>query len=318
MSLFVQNITLGISNSDYLVEKVTLPQLNKGKIDIMVKPGTVAVIDGVKYKGTKDPYKLSREALGTKKATPEAYLLPDKMFDSISIPFFGGQHVVSISSLTTAKATFSIVGTATVEIADHKELAKYFERTITREDLVNELTATVKPHLSNEVNAAASKYITPETTEVTLRVALDNVAQDVMKSRKTASALFNMGLMISARGITMHLNALDDAEDKLRVINEALTCKALSSLDNDLLDRQERELAAARQHEIDKIRAERTDLRESTETKNINTNTNGNGKVIINNGSPAAPQPQKRFCTQCGAEIQNSSARFCPLCGAKL
>ncbi len=314
MGLFVQNISLRMSDKGYLIEKVELPQLNKGKIDLVVAPGTIAYVGGVKYKGSKAPYKITREVVGAKKSSTDAYLVADKPFESISVQFFGGQHVVSISSLPTAKAKFSIVGTANVEVSEYKDLAAYFGRSITRDDLVAEINANFRAHLTNEVSAAASRYITADTTEVSLNVALDNVANDVMKSRKTVSMLVNMGLILSARGISMHLNALDGTDDKLRLINDALTCKALSSLDDDMLDRQERELAAARQHEIDLIRAQRTDINESTETKNINTNTSGNGKVVIN---PPAGANNKHYCPNCGAEVA-AKAKFCPDCGQKL
>jgi rubrerythrin len=161
------------------------------------------------------------------------------------------------------------------------------------------------------VNTAACKYITPETTEVTLSAALDSVSQDVMKSRKTGSMLANMGLMLSARGITMHLNSLDESEDIMRIINDAVNDKAIRSLDDDLLDREEKEKAAARQHEIDMARANRTDISESTETRNYNTN---GGNVTINNPAPK----NKRYCPECGTEITSPNAKFCPSCGQKL
>lgn len=327
MGLFVQSIVLRMTDERYVVEKVALPELTKEKIDLTVLPGTIAVLGGVKYKGQESPYKLTREIVGSKRASVDVYLFPDKSFDNFTISFFGGQHVVSISSLPSAKAKFSIVGTATVEIADYKELAGYFKRSMTKEDLIEEINKNFRGHLSNEVSVAASRYITPETTEVTLRGALESVSQEVMKSRKTASLLMGMGLILSARGISMHLNALEDADDKFRIINDALTSKAISSLDNDILDREERERAAARQHEIDLIRAQRTEIKDTTETRNINTNTNtqGGGTVnIINSSAPsAAPAakkaaPEKRFCTECGKEVAREGAKFCPFCGGKL
>jgi rubrerythrin len=182
--------------------------------------------------------------------------------------------------------------------------------------LVEEINKDFRVHLSNEVNTAASKHITPETTEVALRSVLDSVSQDVMQSRKTSSMLMDMGLMLSARGITMHLNALDQAEELMDAINNALADKAIISLNNDVLDREERERAAIRQHELDMARVNRTDIRESTETRNYNTN---GGNVTINNPSPNNPAPTaKRFCPECGTEITSPNAKFCPSCGQKL
>ncbi len=320
MGLFSQSIVLRMSNPDYVIEKTALPQITKNNIDLTVVPGTVAVIGGLKYKGQEVAYKVTRDIIGSKKACAEAYLFPDKTFDSVSVTFFGGQHVVSISSLPKAKAKFSIVGTATVEVGDYKDLANFFGRSMTKEQLAEEINKNFRGHLSNEVSVAASKYITPETTEITLRAALENVAQDVMKSRKTASFLMNMGLILSARGISMHLNALEDADDKLRAINDALTDKAIASLDDDLLDRQERENAAARQHEIDLVRASRTNISETTDTKNVNTNATGNAAshVVINNNNIKQASKGKSFCTECGAELPKGSLKFCPNCGKKI
>ena len=189
VGLFSQDITLGISGSEYLVEEVELPPIARDRVNVTVLPGTVAVLAGVKYKGQQFPYKLTRAIVGNKKNATTVFLMPDKMMDNISISFFGGQHVVSLSSMPTAKAKFSIVGNALVEVADHKELANYFKRSMTREELVAEINASMRGHLSNEVSVAASKYITPDTTEITLRAALDDVAKEVISSRKTATSL---------------------------------------------------------------------------------------------------------------------------------
>ena len=318
MSWFVQEIVLRLSDEKYLIEKTALPPLVKDKIDLSVAPGTVAIVGGTTYKGRETPYKLTREVVGLKRAATDAYLYPDKPFDGIAVTFFGGQHIVSVSSLPSAKAKFSIVGTASLEISDFRDLAAYFKRTITKEDLAGEINKNVRTHLSNEVSAAASKYITSETTEVTLRGALENIASDVMKSRKTASLLLNMGLILSPRGISMHLNALGDAENKMQRILDALTDKALESLDNDILDRAERELAAQRQHEIDLIRAAQTEIKE--ETKNINTTTNGNGKIVIQKPekNESKAERERQFCPECGAKLTEKEGKFCPFCGKKL
>lgn len=318
MGLFVQNIVLSMSDSKFLIEKTALPPLTKDKIDLSVVPGTVAIVGGVAYKGREMPYKLTRAAVGMKSVAVDIYLYPDKPFESISVTFFGGQHIVSVSSLPTAKAKFSVVGKAAVEVADYKDLAVYFARSMTKDDLVEEINKGVRGFLSDEVSSAASRFITSETTENTLRAALENIAADVMKSRKTASALLNMGLILAPRSISLHLNALDDAENKVQKILDALTDKALASLNNDLLDRAEREQAAQRQHEVDLIRARQTLI--SEETKNINTTTKGDGKVIIQGAGKDEGQkaPARRFCSECGAALTEKDAKFCPFCGKKL
>ena len=315
MGLFVQEIVLRLSDNKNVIEKVELPKLTKEKIDLIVTPGTIAYVGGVKYKGQERPHQILRSMIGVKNVVTEAFLFPDKNFDSLMVSFFGGQHVVSVSSLPSAKAKFSIVGTASVEIADYQELANHYNRTMTRESLVDDINKTVRAHLSDEVSVAASKYITAETTEITLRSALNDIAKEVISSRKTASALMNLGLILSARGISMHINPIEDTENILNSINSALADKAISSLDNDKLEREDRERSAERQHEIDLIRANRTDITENT--NNINNNGNGGNVTINNNGSGEGVATGKKFCPNCGAKL-TGSGKFCPECGEKL
>lgn len=317
MGLFVQEIVLGLSDEKYILEKVELPKLTKDKIDLTVSPGTVALISGVKYKGQEMPYKLTRDLVGSKATQTTVMLYPDKMFDVVTVPFFGGQHMVSLSTLNLAKAKFSIVGNASIEVSDYKDLAVFFNCTLTRDELVEKIKQNVRMHLSDEVRTTASKYIKPETTEVDLSATLNDVARSVLNSRITSSKLMNMGLMISPRGISMHVNALDDAEETMKAINIALADKAISSLDNDILDREERETAAARQHEIDLIRARNTDINESVNTRNVNTNGKVGNVVINDSPAPAGEQGERKFCPYCGAKLV-TSGKFCPECGKNI
>lgn len=313
MGLFVQNISLALSSNSYLLEKVSLPKLSKDKIDLTVAPGTVAIIGGVKYKGQAAPYKLTRGIVGIKNGA-EAYLYSDRPFDGISLNFFGGQHVVSLSSMPAVKSKYSVVGIAAIEVSDYKDLVNYFNRSLTRDELVAEINKTVKPHLSNETISAVSRLISAETTDVSLRAMLNDVAGEIMKSRKTAALLMNMGLLLSARGITFHLNPLDDAEDASKKVHDALLDKAVDDYRNgDARDRQDRQAAAERQHEIDKIRAQNSNINENTETKNINTNTQG-GDITIVEGKK---EGSVKFCPECGTKIA-AGAKFCPECGNKL
>ena len=61
VGLMVQNITLGLSEGNYLVEQVEIPPIVKGKVNVTVLPGTIALLGGVKYKGQEIPYQLIRE-----------------------------------------------------------------------------------------------------------------------------------------------------------------------------------------------------------------------------------------------------------------
>lgn len=294
VGLLAQEFVLGLSDSNMLVEQVELPPIARDRVNVLVLPGTVAVIGGVKYKGQELPYKLNRAVVGSKHAATAIYLLPDKRMDTINVSFFGGQHMVSNSALPSVKAKFSIVGTATVEIADFKALANYVKRTITKEQLVEEINATLRAHLSNEVSVAASRYITAETTEVTLRSALNDVAKDVISSKKTISALMNMGLALSARGISMHINALDDAEDKIKLINDVLADKEAAPLHHDLP-------------------AQDASAENSDDTVTTDPTTNSSEPVEIDD-MPDDTCGDDHYCRVCGAEIP-AEAAFCPLCG---
>lgn len=314
MSLFVQNIALGMSNADNIVEKVTLPLLTKRRVDLTVAPGVIALIGSVKYKGREIPYKLTRDVLGSKQMGVEVYLWQDKPFDNIKVTFFGGQYSLSLHSLPGAKGRFALVGEATLEIADFKDLAKFVGRSITRTELSELLNKEIREHLHNEVSNQASKLVTENTTDVSFRASLDTIAQEVIRSRKVTSTLMNMGLLLSSKGgLSMHLNALEDAQAKQQVIDDALTTKALEALDNDIRDREERERDKERQFEIDRIRAEHTNVNETVETRNINTT--GNGKVVFNQNTSESKKP--RYCPICGNQI-GPDANFCASCGKKL
>ena len=109
MGLFskTQTITVGLSDSKYLVEKVETQPISKNEVDLIVRPGTVAVVGNMTFKGRNTPYPVTKEHFVTaKKETCQIYLYPDKMFDSIQISFFGGQHQLCISSLKKAKGKF--------------------------------------------------------------------------------------------------------------------------------------------------------------------------------------------------------------------
>ncbi len=325
-TLFGQEFTVGLTNSAYLIEKVTLPPIKKKNITFRVQEGTIALVGGQKYKGQNIAYQLSSfNFTDGKKNTCDIYLYPDKPFESITVSFFGGQHEITLSAAISkfARAKFAIVGSASIEIGDFKDLAKFFGRTITKEELVDEINKNYRAHLTNEVSSTACKYITRETTEIELQQHLNDIAADVMRnSKKTASLLMNMGLMMSHRGISMHLNPVEGADEQFRLLNEALMKKEMESFDQDKLDREERERAAQRQHEIDRIRAENTTREETDQHKSYSNN--GPAPVTVNesttkrgDGSRSGARTGGKFCTECGAEIKGNG-KFCANCGARL
>lgn len=312
VGLFSQDITLNLSDNKYLIEKVKLPKIVREKVNINVMPGTIAVWNHLEFKGQ---LKSTCQIFGSNEMDQFIYLVPDKLFDSITLHFFGGQHQLSISSLPAARAKYAIVGIATVEITDYKELVNYFKDSMTRDELVEEIDNALRQHLSNEVNVAVSRFITPETTELNIASVLNEVAKEVVKSNKTKMLLNNMGLILSSKGISMHLNPIDDTEEKVKTINDKLTDKAIASLDDDLRNRDADDLAVARKHELDMLLAKNT----TTTNSNINVNKSGSGNVTINNknasGNTDKKHRDKRSCNYCGKKIIGEEAKFCTYCG---
>ena len=317
MGLFTQEISLKLSKSSYLIEKVTLPVIKKKKIELKVETGTIAIINGMTYKGQGKPHELYAETLDAQKGTElTAYLYSDKFYDSFPINFMGGKHTVKLSSAVSgyARGNFAVVGTIDVEIFDYKDLAAFFDCTITKEDVIEEINKNYRSHISNEINSAVSARITEDTTEVGLKGLLTTVVDDVLRSRQAVNVLMKMGLAMSKRGFTMHINPVDNAEEITKKLNDALVDKELEGFNKDKLDREELERQRQREHEINLIKAGNTKVEESTETKNINSN--GNNPVTINEAGKGADN-DKKFCGECGAQLKPGS-KYCNFCGAKL
>jgi hypothetical protein len=138
-----------------------------------------------------------------------------------------------------------------------------------------------------------------------------------MQSRKAASVFMQMGLMLSQRGVSMHINPLEEADEMFKVLNEALLRAEVEGFDKDRLDREERDREAQRRHEIDLIRAQNTVREESDQTRTINSNGNAGNVTINETPRPASSSAQgKKFCSECGAELK-PGAKFCNECGTK-
>lgn len=352
VGLFSQDINLSLSSGEYIIEKITIPALKRKNINLMVAPGTVAIINKQTFKGQGVAYKINDVTMGGGKgAELTAYLYPDKMFDNVPITFFGGQHSVKLSVAVSgfARAKFSIVGDAVVELSDYKDLALYFDRTVTKKDVIDEINKNSRVHLTNEVSAVASSYITADTTEIELRGKLNAIASDVINNRKVSAVLMNMGLMVSQRGLSLRLNLLDETEEMVRVLQEALLKAEINELGKDEQERADRERQAQRDHEVALIIAQNTTRTEGDHTNTINGNSTT--PVTINQPAPQAqpqpapqaqpqptaqpqaqpvaqpqPAPQAqpqptgsgaKFCRECGTPVK-PGAKHCNECGAKV
>lgn len=306
MGLFSQDVTVGLENPKNVIEKISFA-VSKGKVNFAVKDGSIAVVGGVKLRHQSAPYVLERKELGILKGNKcDVFVFADKPFEKVSVNFFGGQHQVSLSSLKGAKAKFSIVGNAEIEIMDYIALAKHYDKTISKEEIVEDINNNYRSHLTNEIASAASRYITNETTEVTLMAALSQISNDVISSsRKTATILADMGLALSRRGISLRLNSLDETDEIVSKINNAINEEAIASISDA---RQKEKIKDEHDFEINRIRAENTKITENTE----NINSNGNNPVHITHTGK-----DDRYCDQCGTKV-SSTAKFCPSCGNKL
>lgn len=311
MGLFTQDITLELSNPDYVIEKVELA-LKKNKINLYVKKGFQAYIGSTCYKGRSELYEIDAEMMGgRKKDSVTAFIFPDKTFDTISIKFFAGKHKCSISYKPDAKADFSILGEVEVMINDYQLLKEAIDKTITKDELVELIKKNYREQLGNEISQAADKFITNETTENDLNASLSNIIKEVFtNSRRAANSFQKMGLIIMPGSINLTVEPFEDTDEFIATILNKINKKALDSFDEEEKEkeylRKKEELEASRKHEIDLERAKHTSIQEQI----TDVNSSGDGNVTINQQSP------DKFCVSCGVKISRS-ATFCPSCGAK-
>lgn len=311
MGLFTQEITLGLSKPSNVIEKEEIV-LKKTKINLYVKKGSVVYVGTQAYKGSTDFYEIDASMLGgRKKDSVTVYITPDKTFDTMLIKFFAGKHKCSISYKPEAKADFSIIGEVEVMINDYQLLTETFDKTMTKEELVEELNNSYRQILGNEIGQAADRYITLQTTENDLAASINKIIKDVFSTGRKASSVFQkIGLVIVPSSISLQVQPLEDADEIMATILNKINEKAIASLDDEEKEREyqrkQTEIQAERDHEINLERAKHTSISE----QKTEINNNGNGNVTIKQES------KDRFCTNCGAKIP-SGALFCPSCGTK-
>ena len=316
MGLFTQSITLGLTDKDYVIEKQEI-KLKKTDIDLYVKNGSIAFIDGMKYEGNPKAYQLDANMLGgNKKDIISCYVCPDRMFNSIIVKFFAGQHTCALSYLPAAKLKFAVVGSIEVMITDYNLLVKAFERSLTKEDLEIEINSKYKKMLGDEIAEAIKKLITPDTTESELHARLGQAAKDVFKgSRRTLSALSKLGLVLQPNSITMHVNTVGETDETITKVMDIINKYAIEDLegqrDEKEYAKQQAELDKALQHELDLAKINRSEFQEKVVDTTITKNNNGTD-TVINNFYGA-----EKFCPKCGAKMP-STAAFCSVCGTKL
>ncbi len=311
MGLFTQSIKVGLSSKDVLVEKTEI-KLKKSDIDLYVKSGSVAFVGGMKYQGSPNAYHLDADMLGgNRKDVVDCYLYPDKMFNTILIKFFAGQHTCALSYLPAAKLKFAVVGSIEVMVTDYELLIEAFDKTLTKADLQAEINTKYRQMLGDEISDAIKKIITPETTENDLHAKLGEVAKDVFKgSRKTLGVLSKIGLTLQPNSIAMHVNTVDETDETITKVLDIINKYAIDDLegqkDEKEYARRQAEQDKALQHELDLARINRSQFEEKVVDTTLTTN--GNAKAPIN--------ITDKYCPNCGAKLPKSAA-FCSVCGTK-
>ncbi len=317
MGLFIQSITVGLSDKSYIIEKKEI-KLKRTNIDLFVKSGTVANIGGMRYEGSAKAYQLDANMLGgNKRDKVDCYLYPDKMFNSIVVKFFAGQHTCALSYLPAAKLKFAVVGSIEVMISDYDLLAETFERTLTKEDLQREVNARYKQMLGDEISEAVQRIIKPDTTENDLHAKLGQVTKDVFKgSRRTLSALSKIGLILQPNSISMHVNTVDETDEAIAKVLDIINKYAIDDLEGQQDEKEyakrQAEQEKALQHELDLARINHSQFQEKVIDTTVTTNGNGKNPVNINNFD----NENDKYCPNCGAKLPKKAA-FCPVCGAK-
>ncbi|MBO5528762.1 MAG: zinc ribbon domain-containing protein [Bacilli bacterium] len=311
MPLFTDVIDLAVASPHLnLIEKYTF-ETKKSNVQIRVAANTEALLNGTYKIASGKSETFSRKTIG---GSIVAYVYqPTAARKVIAIPFFAGQHTISLETNKMAKAKFALVGVARVSISDLKKLAVYFGKTVTPEEVENALVEKIKPSLTNMMTAAANAHIKVTTTNASVYEELKAIASEGMKDELMRKTLLDMGLMLLPSAIDLKLNPIGDSQDIIDAINAKYNEAALDSFEEakkDKLRQQEIEDDMRnKQHEIDVINAQNTD----TSNRNNNNTYNYNGQAPEPRPKPKA---EKRFCTKCGKELDPKDI-YCPICGTK-
>lgn len=315
MSLFKDKIDLKMMDSKrHIVEKYDFDVRKDVIIDVAT--GYEAFVNGMRISAGQSQ-EFSKKSLGPK-ITAYVYQ-KSRVARPISVPFFAGQHTISLDSNKMAKVTFAVVGDALIEINDFPSLIKYFDNTVAYEDVEKELMDKFQKPLSTQMAAAAKTYINSASTDVSIYANLKDIAKAGLSNATLKQMAMDMGLFIMSSGINLRLNPVGESADIIARINDKFNERALESVEEEK-EREKRQWEREdklidNQHEIDIINAEHTDTKS---TNNNNTYTY-NGNVPQNpHGQQQAPkESKKRFCPNCGKQAADKDT-FCSACGTRL
>ncbi len=326
MPLFSQNIKLKYSNPDNVIEKITIKDVKKSNINLFVPSGCRIYIPslagGMSYDGSTTSIKLNRkDFVSSKHEDCDVYLYRQNDDRRIVVPFFGGKYTINLSVAKGVKGTFTLVGTAYLSITDPETLINNYNKSMTIEEIEEDISESgLKDMLTNEISSIANAKIGVDANENVLAASVRDIVEDMIEDSGQSSRIFRkMGLRISKKGTSMHVNALEDAKKYADMINEKILDANLYDLGGNKRSDASTEKDKERQFEIDKIKAGRSTVTETTTNTNKTISTNGKGaEKYVNDDKPKQAGPKVRYCIHCGAKIENEKAKFCSSCGGRL
>lgn len=323
MGLFVQDIKVGLQDTNHVVEKITIKNIKKGKINLYVRPGCNCIIPTLgnqEFIGKSEPYQLLRESfVQTKGDSCEVYVYLDKGI-SLPIPFFGGQYNLPIPGAKGLRGTYALVGTCYLQITDYAKISSKYGDSVTQEQIIEDLKTTYRKAISDEIALSANKLLDGEIDENKFNSITDKITTSMIEdSGKANNLLRELGLRLSARKTTMHLNPLDDVLEITKKISDKQIETTIYDMDASKRKDEADKLQAERQYEIDQIKAHNTKVNESKQDTNTNVNKNINGNIKEKDDENKKKEKEEiSFCPSCGNKITMSDAIFCPKCGRKL
>lgn len=310
VGLFDQKISLGLSDPNYLIEKVEIGKIVKNKIELLVAEGTCALIGGNEYLGRNQVYNVYLENLVPKKNEEcVAYLYSTKFFDKISFKFPVDVYSLGIDVLKGAKGKYALNAQANVEISDYKELVLNYGKTVTREALLGELETKIRAELSGVVKTVASQLYSSELTSTEFLGKVQDEIDTILREIRRGTSINSLGLVVNKSSIKFYMNEMAETKEYIAKITGKINEGAEYHIGDDKRRDENEKLQKEREHEINLKRADHTKIEESTQ--NITKNINGTE-------SSTKKQETKKFCPNCGTKLTSSNAKFCSNCGTKL
>ena len=320
MGLFTETIDLKMADSKSNIIEKYEQDVHKKNVIINVAPGYKALINGgiTVTSGESEPFKRTGPGGLGDRVVAFVYL-QSQITRPLVIPFFAGQHTISLDANKTAKVKFALVGEATVEISDMKAVIKYFDGTVSYRDAEKEVMDKLQKELSSLMAAAAKGFINSSSTDVSIYADLKDIAKAGLSNSTLRQLCMDMGVTMTSSGISLRLNPVGNSSEIIDKINDKFNEQAMESFQEDKKREEKQwereEKLIDNQHEIDVINANnsRTENKNNSNTYNYNGNTPPAQHHHHDGDAPRAERA--RYCASCGHEIGPKDA-YCPMCGA--